>query len=100
MVRGRLTKIQATARKEKQQWAIERPKLDNARNLTGICFIVSDDKDFKETESGCAYNGITDVVTNLLMKVQHVTVSENSVHNSCVSLTVVWTWNFVLSRQT
>ena len=38
-------------------------------------------------EYGCAYNGITDAVTNLLMKVQHVTVSENSDHNSCVSLT-------------
>ena len=50
--------------------------------------------------SGCAYNGITDVVTNLLMKVQNVAVSENSAHNSCVSLTVVWTWNFLLSRQT
>ena len=36
-------------------------------------------------------------VTNLLMKVQHVTVSENSVHNSCVLLTVIWTGNFVLS---
>ena len=35
-------------------------------------------------------NGITDVVTNLLMKVQHVTVSENSGHNSCKSLTMVW----------
>ena len=45
----------------------------------------------EECESGCAYNGIIDVVTNLLMKVQHFTVSENSVHNSCVSLTVVWT---------
>ncbi len=33
------------------------------------------------------------------MKVQHVTVSENSVHNSCVLLTVIWTWNFV-PRQT
>ena len=51
-------------------------------------------------ESGCAYNGVTDAVTNLLMKMQHVTVCENSVHNSCVSLTVVWTWNFLLSRQT
>ena len=39
-------------------------------------------------ESGCAYKGMIDVVTNLLMKVQHVTVSENSVHNSCVSLTL------------
>ena len=34
------------------------------------------------------------------MKVQHVTVSDNSDHNSCVSLTMVWAWNFLLSRQT
>ena len=54
----------------------------------------------KNCKSGCAYNGITDAVTNLLMKVQHVTVSENSDHNSCVSLTRVWTWNYLLSRQT
>ena len=32
--------------------------------------------------------------------VQHVAVSENSVHNSCVPRTVIWTWRFVLSRQT
>ena len=38
--------------------------------------------------------------TNTLMKVQHVTVSENSVHNYCVPRTVIWTWRFVLSRQT
>ena len=44
-------------------------------------------------ESGCAYNGITDFVTNMLMKVQHVAVSENSVHDSCVPYTVIWTWN-------
>ena len=57
-------------------------------------------QDIEECESGCAYGGITDAVTNLLMKVQHVTVSEKSDHNSCVSLTMVWTWNFILSRQT
>ena len=51
-------------------------------------------------ESGCAYHGITDCVTNTLMKVQHVAVSENSVQNSCVPCTVIWTWRFVLSRQT
>ena len=51
-------------------------------------------------ESGCAYHGITDFVTNTLMKVQHVAVSENSVHNSCVLRTVIWTWRFILSRQT
>ena len=51
-------------------------------------------------ESGCACTGIADAVTNLLMKLQHVNVSENSDHNSCVSLTMVWTWNFLLSRET
>ena len=48
-------------------------------------------------ESGCAYNGITDFVTNMFMKVQHVAVSENSVHGSCVPFTVIWTWNFLHS---
>ena len=55
---------------------------------------------FEKCEFGCAYFGITDFVTNTLMKVQHVAVSENSVHNSCVPRTVIWTWIFVLSRQT
>ena len=31
---------------------------------------------FIKCESGCAYHGITDLVTNTLMKVQHVAVSE------------------------
>ena len=45
---------------------------------------VAGEKNFEECESGCAYHGITDFVTNMLMKVQHVAVSENSVHDSCV----------------
>ena len=36
-------------RKEKQQWAIEKPKLDYARKLRGINFIDPDDGEFKET---------------------------------------------------
>ena len=52
---------------------------------------------FEECESGCAYHGITDFATNMLMKVQHVAVSENSVHDSCVPFTVTWTWNFLHS---
>ena len=62
----RLTKRQATSRpdhlwpelwtklaryakpREKQKWAIEKPKLDNARRLRGICFIDPDDMEFKE----------------------------------------------------
>ena len=55
---------------------------------------------FEECESGCAYHGITVIVTNLLMKVQHVAVSENSIHSSFVPVMVIWTWNFLLSRQT
>ena len=44
-----------------------------------------------------SYTDITDFVTNMLMKVQHVAVSENSVHDFCEPFTVIWTWNFVLS---
>ena len=39
----------AAQRKEKQQWAIEKPKLDNARTLSGIYFIDPYDREFKET---------------------------------------------------
>ena len=64
---ARLTTIQATARpdhvrpeigsrmskaarrKEKQQWAVEKPKLDNARKLRGTYFIDPNDKEFQET---------------------------------------------------
>ena len=38
----------ATKRKEKQKWAIEKPKLDNARRLRGIYFINPDDEEFKD----------------------------------------------------
>ena len=48
-------------------------------------------ENLEECESGCAYYGITDFVTNMLMKVQRVAVSENSAHNSCVLCTVIWT---------
>ena len=38
----------ASKRKEKQKWAIEKPKLDNARGLRGIYFIDLDDEEFKD----------------------------------------------------
>ena len=65
--RWRLTKRQATSRpdhywpelwigmarnaklREKLEWAIKKPKLDNARRLRGIYFIDPEDKEFKET---------------------------------------------------
>ena len=34
--------------REKHKWAIEKPKLDNARRLRGIYFIDPEDMEFKE----------------------------------------------------
>ena len=63
----RLTEVQTTTRpdhvwpevwtnfgkdaqnREKLEWKNEKPKLDNARRLTGIYFIDLDDQDYKET---------------------------------------------------
>ena len=39
----------AAEKKEKEEWAVERPKLDNARKLRGISFIDLEDGEFKET---------------------------------------------------
>ena len=33
--------------KDKQKWAFEKPKLDDARSLRGIFFIELDDEEFK-----------------------------------------------------
>ena len=67
MVQGRLTRKQTTSRpddawpdvwkfmsdgakkKAKQRWAIEKPKLENARKLRGIFFIEPNDEEFKLT---------------------------------------------------
>ena len=38
----------ASKRKVKQKWTIEKPKLDNARKLRGIHFIDLDDGEFKD----------------------------------------------------
>ena len=39
----------AAKSKVKQKWAIEKPKLDNARHLRGIFFIELDDEECKHT---------------------------------------------------
>ena len=36
-------------KKEKQEWAKEKPKLDDARKLKGIYFIDPEDGEYKET---------------------------------------------------
>ena len=38
----------ASKRKEMQKWAIEKPKLDNARKLRGIYFKDRADEEFKD----------------------------------------------------
>ena len=38
----------ASKRKKKQKWAIEKPRLDNARRLRGIYFIDLEDGEFKD----------------------------------------------------
>ena len=44
----------ASKRKEKQKWSIEKPKLDNVRRLRGISFIDPDCKEFKGNHEKCA----------------------------------------------
>ena len=39
----------ASKKKAKQRWAIEKPKLDNTRQLRGIFFIEPNDEEFKHT---------------------------------------------------
>ena len=41
--------LDAAKSKTKQKWAIEKPKLDNARRLRGIFFIEPNDEQFKHT---------------------------------------------------
>ena len=38
-----------TYQKEKHNWAIEKPKLDKARKLRGICYTDPDDTEFQNT---------------------------------------------------
>ena len=46
---GRMCLMQQKKKKAKQKWAIETPKLDNARQLRGIFFIEPNDEEFKLT---------------------------------------------------
>ena len=39
----------AAKKKAKQRWAIEKPKLDSARQLRGMFFIEANDEEFKLT---------------------------------------------------
>ena len=52
------TKLGRNAKlREKQKWAIEKPKLDNAGRLRGTYFIDPEDKELKETIRNARKNG-------------------------------------------
>ena len=54
-------------KKAKQRWAIEKPKLDNARQLRGIFFIEPNDEEFKLTMKAARKNwGSSDASGNAL----------------------------------
>ena len=40
---------EAAKKQERKEWAVEKPKLDNARKLKGIHFIDPEDEECKET---------------------------------------------------
>ena len=58
----------ASKKKGKQRWAIEKPKLKNARQLTGIFFIEPNDEEFKLTMKAARrkLDGDSDASSNAL----------------------------------
>ena len=65
------TKLARDAKlREKQKWAIEQPKLDNAGRLRGIYFIDPEDKEFKETIRNARKNGNTNGSSHALQDMQ------------------------------
>ena len=58
---------EASKRKEKQKWAVEKPKLDNARKFRGVHFIDPADAEFKEIMKKCSQKvGNSDASRNAL----------------------------------
>ena len=54
---------------EKHKWAIEKPKLDNARRLRGIYFFDPEDKEFKETIKNPRRKLVTPTAPAMLCKI-------------------------------
>ena len=59
----------ASKKKAKQNWAVEKPKLDNARQLREIFFVEPNDEEFKRLTKTCSYKvGNSDASSNALQK--------------------------------
>ena len=75
--------IYAAQRKEKQKWAVEKPKFDNARKMRSIYFTDPTDAEFKETMKKRAGKvGSSDASSNALQD-QAKEVQGNLSHSWC-----------------
>ena len=60
----------AAKKKAKQRWAIEKPKLDNARQFRGIFFIEPNDEEFKLTKKAARRKLEVPMPAAMLCKIQ------------------------------
>ena len=67
----------ASKRKEKQKWAIEKPKLDNARRLRGIYFIDPEDEEVKDIMKNPRRKLDIPMPAAMLCKTSTLSVQEN-----------------------
>ena len=71
----------ASKRKEKQKWAIVKPKLDNARRLRGIYFIDPEDEEFKlAMKNACIMSENSDA-SSIALQTSTCQVQGNLSHN-------------------
>ena len=57
--------------KKSKQWAIEKPELENARRLRGICFIDPDDEEFKRLMKNACRKSDIPMPAAMPCKLQH-----------------------------
>ena len=81
----------ASKRKAKQKWAIEKPKLDNAKRLRGIFVIDPDDEEFKLTMKAARRKLEVPMPPAMPCKIQtkssgetHRTIGEHKIKYACI----------------
>ena len=82
---------EASKRKKKQKWCIEKPKLDNARKLRGIFFIDLDDEEFKRMMKNARKKLEFPIPAAMPCRLQHrkhretcFTVEQHKTKNACI----------------
>ena len=74
--------------KDKQKWAIEKPKLDNGKRLRGIHFIDPDGEEFKRKMESSKFRCQQQCLVNfnVVRTGRFVAQLENTTHNMLVLL--------------